>query len=48
MRKVRRRCIREMDTNSDAQLENLMKNLAIRLGAEKRRNALFDLQYNTS
>ncbi|KAL1806278.1 hypothetical protein ACET3Z_029346 [Daucus carota] len=45
LKKVRRRCIREMDYESNDQVEDLAKKFGIRMGTETRRNLLFNLQY---
>lgn len=47
LKKVRRRCVREMDYESDGKVESLAAQLKIRMGTEVRRNMLFDLEYNT-
>ncbi|XP_009624795.1 pentatricopeptide repeat-containing protein At1g26460, mitochondrial [Nicotiana tomentosiformis] len=47
LKKIRRRCTREMDYESDDLVEDLAKKFNIRLGTENRRNMLFDLQYST-
>lgn len=47
LKKIRRRCTREMDYESDDRVEDLAKKFNIRLGTENRRNMLFDLQYST-
>ncbi|KAL0408740.1 UNVERIFIED_CONTAM: Pentatricopeptide repeat-containing protein, mitochondrial [Sesamum radiatum] len=44
---VRRRCIREMDYESDDKVESLARQLKIRMGTETRRDLLFNLQYTT-
>ncbi|XP_021910183.1 pentatricopeptide repeat-containing protein At1g26460, mitochondrial, partial [Carica papaya] len=46
LRKVRRRCSREMDYESDDCVEALAKKFQIRLGSENRRNLLFNLDYS--
>lgn len=48
LKKVRRRCIREMDYESDDQVEALAKKFKIRMGSEMRRDILFNLDYNTN
>lgn len=48
LKKVRRRCIREMDYESDDQVESLVKKFGIRMGKENRRGILFDLDYGTA
>ncbi|KAL0386016.1 UNVERIFIED_CONTAM: Pentatricopeptide repeat-containing protein, mitochondrial [Sesamum radiatum] len=47
LKKVRRRCIREMDYESDAKVESLARQFKIRMGTEVRRDLLFNLQYST-
>ncbi|XP_050237171.1 pentatricopeptide repeat-containing protein At1g26460, mitochondrial [Mercurialis annua] len=47
LKKVRRRCVREMDYDSNDRVESLAKKFEIRMGAETRRDMLFNLQYNT-
>lgn len=46
LKKVRRRCIRESDYESDQRVESLARSLNIRLGSEVRRNMLFNLDYS--
>lgn len=46
LKKIRRRCTREMDYESDDRVEELTKKFNIRMGAENRRNMLFNLRYN--
>lgn len=46
LKKVRRRCIRMMDYESNNQVEALAKNFGIRMGTENRRNLLFKLEYS--
>lgn len=46
LKKVRRRCMREMDYTSDDQVESLARRFKIRMGAESRRDLLFTLQYS--
>ncbi|XP_065860563.1 pentatricopeptide repeat-containing protein At1g26460, mitochondrial [Euphorbia lathyris] len=46
LKKVRRRCIREMDFESDERVEFLAKNFRIRMGTESRRNILFEMDYS--
>lgn len=46
LKKVRRRCIREMDYESDDKVESLAKKFKIRMGRENRRDMLFNLEYN--
>ncbi|PIN21950.1 hypothetical protein CDL12_05363 [Handroanthus impetiginosus] len=47
LKKVRRRCIREMDYESDDKVESLARQFKIRMGTEIRRDLLFNLQYTT-
>ncbi|KAK9277096.1 hypothetical protein L1049_006635 [Liquidambar formosana] len=47
LKKVRRRCIREMDYESDDKVESLARKYKIRMGMENRRDMLFNLQYST-
>ncbi|KAK7407421.1 hypothetical protein VNO78_09331 [Psophocarpus tetragonolobus] len=46
LKKVRRRCIREMDYESDDRVESVARSLDYRLGSEARRDILFNLQYS--
>lgn len=48
LKKVRRRCIREMDYESDDQVESLARKHKIRMGMENRRDLLFNLEYSTA
>ncbi|XP_044489238.1 pentatricopeptide repeat-containing protein At1g26460, mitochondrial-like [Mangifera indica] len=47
LKKVRRRCLREMDYESDDKVDVLAKKFEIRMGTENRRNILFNLQYSS-
>ncbi|GAB2234225.1 hypothetical protein Drorol1_Dr00003468 [Drosera rotundifolia] len=47
LKKIRRRCIREMDYDSNNRLDSLAKRLKIPLGSENRRDILFSLEYAT-
>ncbi|KAL0336500.1 UNVERIFIED_CONTAM: Pentatricopeptide repeat-containing protein, mitochondrial [Sesamum radiatum] len=47
LKKVRRRCIREVDYESDDKVESLARQFKIRMGTEVRRDLLFNLQYST-
>lgn len=47
LKKIRRRCTREMDYETDDRVEELSKKFNIRLGTENRRNMLFNLEYTT-
>lgn len=46
LKRARRRCIREMDYESNDQVEAVAKTFGIRMGTENRRNLLFNLQYS--
>lgn len=46
LKKIRRRCTREMDYESDLRVEELTKKFNIRMSSENRRNMLFNLRYN--
>lgn len=47
LKKIRRRCTREMDYETDDKVESLAKQFQIRMGSETRRAILFDLQYSS-
>jgi len=47
LKKIRRRCVREFDTESDERLDSLAQSYNYRLGSEGRRNMLFNLNYST-
>ncbi|CAA0828749.1 Pentatricopeptide repeat-containing protein -mitochondrial [Striga hermonthica] len=47
LKKIRRRCVREMDYSSDDKVETLAKQFKIRMGTEVRRDLLFSFQYST-
>lgn len=47
LKKVRRRCVREMDYESDEKVESLARQFKIRMGSELRRNQLFNLEFAT-
>ncbi|KAL7132711.1 hypothetical protein ABFS83_12G092400 [Erythranthe nasuta] len=47
LKKVRRRCVREMDYESDEKVESLARQFKIRMGTEVRRDLLFNLHYIT-
>lgn len=47
LKKVRRRCIREMDYDSNYKVDSLARKFNIRMNAETRRDMLFNLNYNT-
>lgn len=46
LKKVRRRCMREMDYESDDRVQSLANSLNYRMGAEGRRDTLFNLDYS--
>ncbi|KAL3654296.1 hypothetical protein CASFOL_003977 [Castilleja foliolosa] len=45
LKKIRRRCVREMDYESDDKVESLARKFDIRMGTEVRRDLLFNLCY---
>ncbi|XP_068657213.1 pentatricopeptide repeat-containing protein At1g26460, mitochondrial-like [Aristolochia californica] len=47
LKKVRRRCSRESDGDSDKRLQSLAGQFNYRMGGEKRREMLFQLEYRT-
>ncbi|CAI0463093.1 unnamed protein product, partial [Linum tenue] len=47
LKKVRRRCVREVDYDNNKKVGSLATQFNIRLGGENRRNMLFNLQYST-
>ncbi|KAF6165103.1 hypothetical protein GIB67_000687 [Kingdonia uniflora] len=47
LKKVKRRCVRELNYESNVRVDDLAKQLNIRLGIESRRNILFTLQYSS-
>ncbi|KAK9116491.1 hypothetical protein Sjap_015438 [Stephania japonica] len=47
LKKIRRRCIREFDYESDDKVNDIAKNLKIRMGTENRKQILFNLEYST-
>lgn len=47
LKKIKRRCIREMDDESSSNVESVAKQFKILLGTENRRNMLFKLEYGT-
>lgn len=47
LKKIRRRCVREMDYESDDRLDSVAKKFKIRMGSEIRRDTLFNLDYGT-
>lgn len=46
LKKVRRRCMREMDYESDDRVQSLANSLNYRLGSESRGDILFNLDYS--
>lgn len=48
LKKVRRRCVREMDEESNDRVETLAKKFDIRMNTENRKNILFNLEYSAS
>ncbi|XP_010477851.1 PREDICTED: pentatricopeptide repeat-containing protein At1g26460, mitochondrial [Camelina sativa] len=46
LKKLRRRCVREMDHENNDQVEELAKRFQIRMGTENRRNMLFNIDYS--
>ncbi|XP_028761955.1 pentatricopeptide repeat-containing protein At1g26460, mitochondrial-like [Neltuma alba] len=46
LKKVRRRCMREMDYDSDDRVQSIAKSLNIRMGSEARRDIIFNLDYS--
>ena len=46
LRKVRRRCVRELDFDSNDKVESLARKQNYRLGSEVRREMLFNLDYS--
>ncbi|GFP87314.1 pentatricopeptide repeat-containing protein at1g26460 mitochondrial [Phtheirospermum japonicum] len=48
LKKIRRRCVREMDYECNDKVEALAKQFNIRMGREVRRDVLFQLQYTTT
>lgn len=47
LKKVRRRCVREMDYTSNDKVGSLARQFKIRMGVENRRDLLFNLEYST-
>lgn len=45
LKKVRRRCIREMDYESDDQVQSLARKFKISMGTESRRDLLYNIQF---
>ncbi|KAG6502673.1 hypothetical protein ZIOFF_034959 [Zingiber officinale] len=48
LKKLRRRCSRELDFNSDEKVQSLAQTFKYRLGAETRREILYNLEYSTN
>ncbi|WCJ22124.1 Tetratricopeptide repeat (TPR)-like superfamily protein [Euphorbia peplus] len=46
LKKLRRRCIREFDIETDDCVETLVQKFGIRMGSENRRNILFNIDYS--
>jgi len=46
LKKVRRRCSRESDFDSDEKVQSLAKQLNYRMGGENRRELLYSIEYN--
>ncbi|XP_048555585.1 pentatricopeptide repeat-containing protein At1g26460, mitochondrial [Triticum urartu] len=46
LKKVRRRCSRESDFDSDEKLQSLCKRLNLRMGGEARRELLYNIEYS--
>ncbi|KAK4777849.1 hypothetical protein SAY87_018036 [Trapa incisa] len=46
LKKIRRRCTRQMDYESDDQVDSLARKFNIRMGTETRRDMLFNLDYS--
>ncbi|XP_042498555.1 pentatricopeptide repeat-containing protein At1g26460, mitochondrial-like [Macadamia integrifolia] len=46
LKKVRRRCVRESDFDTNGLVDSLAKKFTIRLGMENRRNMLFNIEYS--
>ncbi|KAL8258264.1 hypothetical protein R6Q59_030305 [Mikania micrantha] len=47
LKKVRRRCVREMDYESNDKVDSFAKDFKIRMGAENRQDTLFNLEFST-
>lgn len=47
LKKIRRRCVREMDYDSDEKVVSFAREFKIRMNNESRRNMLFNLDYST-
>ncbi|KAF5191093.1 Pentatricopeptide repeat-containing protein [Thalictrum thalictroides] len=48
LKKVRRRCVREFDYESDDRVEDLAKRFKIRMGTENRKGILFNIEYGAN
>ncbi|PIA63046.1 hypothetical protein AQUCO_00200821v1 [Aquilegia coerulea] len=48
LKKVRRRCVREFDYESDDRVEDLAKKFKIRMGTENRKGILFNIEYGAN
>lgn len=48
LKKARRRCVREMDYESDDRVDALAKRFNIRMRSENRRDILFNLEYSST
>lgn len=46
LQNVRRRCVREIDNDSDQRVDSLAQSLNIRMASDARRNMLFNLNYS--
>ncbi|KAL4574323.1 hypothetical protein LXL04_021152 [Taraxacum kok-saghyz] len=47
LKKIRRRCVREMDHESNNKVDVFAKDFKIRMGTENRRDLLFNLEFST-
>ena len=47
LKKIKRRCMREMNYESDDLVEDFARKFNIRMDGEARRNRLFELNFNT-
>ncbi|KAJ8497876.1 hypothetical protein OPV22_008428 [Ensete ventricosum] len=48
LKKVRRRCSRELDYDSDERLQSLARRFNYRMGSESRREMLYNIEYSTN
>ena len=48
LKRVRRRCSRELDFDSDERLQSLAQRFKYRMGNESRREMLYNLEYSTN